>query len=151
MPNEKVHRVPLLASITAFVSRLGLAHQLRRGHGLALSSGELAAGLRHGGRHPLPPALREAAAQDRHQFRLSIDVELFGGVKDIGKCVLLIHGNLLPCQSTSLPARAEVRHLVGFAATPVLRPAPPTSKVFSKLRNHVLDAELALYNEFQWP
>ena len=42
----------------------------------------------------LPPALGEAAAQESYELRLSVDIELFGGVKGIGKCVLLIHGNL---------------------------------------------------------
>jgi hypothetical protein len=74
---------------------------------VTLSSGELPTGLRHGGCHSLPPALGEAAAQDSYQFRLSIDIELFGGVKGIGKCVLFIHGNLLPNQPTSSPARRK--------------------------------------------
>ena len=48
---------------TACVSRLGLAHYLRRSHGPALSRGELPAGLRHGGGYTLPTTFGEAAAQ----------------------------------------------------------------------------------------
>jgi hypothetical protein len=74
---------------------LSLAHDLGCGKGLALSRGELPAGLRHGGGHTLPAALGETTAQDSYQFRLRIDIELFGGVEDIGKGTLLIHGFLL--------------------------------------------------------
>ena len=56
-----VGRAQMPASVTACVSRLGLAHQFHRGHGLALSSGELPAGLRHCGCHTLPPPFGEAS------------------------------------------------------------------------------------------
>src|SRR5438105_4903274 len=46
-------RVRMPASVAAPVSRLCLAHQLRRGNGLALSGGEFLARLCHGGGHTL--------------------------------------------------------------------------------------------------
>lgn len=67
------------------VSRLCLAHDVRRAHDLALSCGELTTDLRHGFRDLVPPAFRKSAAQDSHQFRLGICVELFGSIKNIIK------------------------------------------------------------------
>ena len=42
----------------------------------------------------LAPTLSEAAAQDGHQFRLGVCVQLFYGVEGIGKGDVLAHGNL---------------------------------------------------------
>jgi hypothetical protein len=93
-------RARMPASVTKCVSRLGLVHHFCSAHGLALARSELLPGLRHGGRDALPPALRKAAVQHSHQFRLRIGIELFGSIKNISECILLTHDNLV---STILP------------------------------------------------
>jgi hypothetical protein len=89
---------------------LGLAHYFRRAHGLALPCSKLPAGLRDCGCHALPPALGKAPAQDGYQFRLSIDIELLGGVKDIGECALLSHGNYLSVRPYFLFTKQFIFH-----------------------------------------
>jgi hypothetical protein len=80
-------------------------NDLRRAHDLALSRRELLASLSNGRSHALPPALRESATQNSHQFRLRRDIEFLGGVKYIIKRCLLVHGNLV---SIILPASVAI-------------------------------------------
>src|SRR5262249_31555068 len=83
------------ATVTKGVSQMRLAHDFRRAHGFALSRRELLTSLCYRRCHSRSTALREATAQYSHQFQLRLSVELFGCVKDIIKCVLLAHGNLV--------------------------------------------------------
>jgi hypothetical protein len=89
MSHQKVERTQ-----TACGSRSRLADELRSGNGLTLARGELAVGLGHCRCDTLPPSRGETTAQDSHQFRLRIGIELFGGIQDFGKRILMTHGNL---------------------------------------------------------
>ena len=50
-----------------------------------------AAGLCHRGGNALPAPFREPSVQDGDQFRLTLDIQLFGEIECFGKCCWLTH------------------------------------------------------------
>ena len=87
----------IVSDSTSFGSKSikhGFSNQFRRLHGLVLTSGELASGLRDARNHMIPAALGQPANEDSHQFGLFFWIKLVGGVKDIGEDNRLTQGDL---------------------------------------------------------